>query len=141
MAPLVVASLMLSACGAPAALAAPSAPAKGAVSGFDHIASDAVLESGGKTLLVDHQYVETEVVDDYTAVAKFAAPYPTFLRDAAHQWLSEQDYITAQRIIMENALVLALFTVNTTYLNAPSVQNFTFDVEGYPYIYNFSLSR
>ena len=50
---------------------------------FDHIVSDAVLESGGKTLLVDHQYVETEVVDDYTAVVKFAAPYPTFLRDAA----------------------------------------------------------
>ncbi|GIK74254.1 MAG: hypothetical protein BroJett021_32420 [Chloroflexota bacterium] len=42
---------------------------------------------------------------------------------------------------MENALVLPLFTVNTTYLNAPSVQNFIFDVEGYPYIYNFSLSR
>lgn len=50
-------------------------------------------------------------------------------------------YITAQRIIMENALVLPLFTVNTTYLNAPSAQNFTFDVEGYPYIYNISLSR
>jgi peptide/nickel transport system substrate-binding protein len=55
---------------------------------FDHIVSDAVLESGGKTLLVDHQYVETEVVDNYTAVVKFAAPYPTFLRDAARQWLS-----------------------------------------------------
>lgn len=54
---------------------------------FDHIVSDAVLESGGKTLLVDHQYTETEVVDDYTAVVKFAAPYPTFLRDAARQWL------------------------------------------------------
>jgi peptide/nickel transport system substrate-binding protein len=55
---------------------------------FDHIVSDAVLESGGKTLLVDHQYTETEVVDDNTAVVKFAAPYPTFLRDAARQWLS-----------------------------------------------------
>ena len=55
---------------------------------FDHIVSDAVLESGGKTLLVDHQYTETEVADDYTAVVKFAAPYPTFLRDAARQWLS-----------------------------------------------------
>lgn len=55
---------------------------------FDHIVSDAVLESGGKTLLTDHQYVETEVVDDYTAIVKFAAPYPTFLRDAARQWLS-----------------------------------------------------
>jgi len=55
---------------------------------FDHIVSDAVLESGGKTLLVDHQYTETEVVDDDTAVVKFAASYPTFLRDAARQWLS-----------------------------------------------------
>ncbi len=55
---------------------------------FDHIVSDDVLESGGKTLLVDHQYTATEVVDDYTAVVKFAASYPTFLRDAARQWLS-----------------------------------------------------
>jgi len=55
---------------------------------FDHIASDAVLESGGKSLLVDHQYIETVVVDDYTITVRFAAPYPTFLRDAARQWLS-----------------------------------------------------
>ena len=55
---------------------------------FDHIVSDAVLESGGKTLLVDHEYTATEVVDDYTAVVKFGASYPTFLRDAARQWLS-----------------------------------------------------
>ena len=53
----------------------------------------------------------------------------------------EQDYVTAQRIIMENALVLPLFTVNTSYLNAPSVQDFTFDVEGYPWIYDISLSQ
>ena len=37
---------------------------------FDHIVSDAVLESGGKTLLVDHQYTATEVADDYTAAAR-----------------------------------------------------------------------
>ena len=55
---------------------------------FDHIVSDAVLESGGKTLLVDHKYTETAVVDANTATVKFAAPYPTFLRDAARQWLS-----------------------------------------------------
>lgn len=55
---------------------------------FDHIASDAVLESGGKSLLVDHQYIETVVVDDYNVTVRFAAPYPTFLRDAARQWLS-----------------------------------------------------
>jgi len=55
---------------------------------FDHIMSEAVLESGGKSLLQDHQYVETVVVDDYTAVVKFAASYPLFLRDAARQWLS-----------------------------------------------------
>ncbi|MBL8094290.1 MAG: ABC transporter substrate-binding protein [Anaerolineales bacterium] len=55
---------------------------------FDHIMSDAVLESGGKTLLQDHQYVETVVVDDDTVTVKFAASYPTFLRDAARQWLS-----------------------------------------------------
>ena len=55
---------------------------------FDHINSDAVLESGGKSLLTDHSYVETVVVDDYTVTVKFGAPYPTFLRDAARQWLS-----------------------------------------------------
>jgi peptide/nickel transport system substrate-binding protein len=55
---------------------------------FDHIASDAVLESGGKSLLVDHQYIETVVTADYTVTVRFAAPYPTFLRDAARQWLS-----------------------------------------------------
>ena len=54
---------------------------------FDHIMSDAVLESGGKSLLQDHQYVETVVVDDYTATVKFGASYPMFLRDAGRQWL------------------------------------------------------
>ncbi|MBL8064006.1 MAG: hypothetical protein JNK32_13340 [Anaerolineales bacterium] len=55
---------------------------------FDHINSDAVLESGGKSLLQDHSYVETVVVDDYTVTVKFGASYPLFLRDAARQWLS-----------------------------------------------------
>jgi ABC-type transport system substrate-binding protein len=53
----------------------------------------------------------------------------------------KQDYITAQNIIMENALVLPLFTVNTVFLNAPAVQNFSFDVEGYPWIYDISLAK
>lgn len=55
---------------------------------FDHINSDAILESGGKSLLQDHSYVETVVVDDYTVTVKFGASYPLFLRDAARQWLS-----------------------------------------------------
>ena len=55
---------------------------------FDHIMSETVLESGGKSLLQDHQYVETVVVDDYTVTVKFGASYPLFLRDAARQWLS-----------------------------------------------------
>lgn len=55
---------------------------------FDHINSDAVLESGGKSLLQDHSYVETVVVDDYTVTVKFGASYPLFLRDASRQWLS-----------------------------------------------------
>lgn len=55
---------------------------------FDHIMSEGVLESGGKSLLQDHQYVETVVVDDYTVTIKFAASYPLFLRDAGRQWLS-----------------------------------------------------
>lgn len=55
---------------------------------FDHIVGDAVLESGGRTLLQDHAYVETVMVDDYTVTVKFGASYPLFLRDAARQWLS-----------------------------------------------------
>ena len=55
---------------------------------FDHIVSDAVLESGGKSLLQDHSYVETVVVDDYTVTVKFGGSYPLFLRDAGRQWLS-----------------------------------------------------
>lgn len=55
---------------------------------FDHIVSDAVLESGGKSLLQDHQYVETVVIDPQTVTVKFAASYPLFLRDASRQWLS-----------------------------------------------------
>jgi len=55
---------------------------------FDHINSDEILESGGKSLLQDHAYVETAVVDDYTVTVKFGASYPLFLRDAARQWLS-----------------------------------------------------
>lgn len=55
---------------------------------FDHINSEAVLDSGGKSLLVDHSYVETVVVDEFTVTVKFGASYPTFLRDAARQWLS-----------------------------------------------------
>jgi peptide/nickel transport system substrate-binding protein len=52
-----------------------------------------------------------------------------------------EDYVTAQRLIMENALVLPLFAINTSYLNAPAVQNFSFDVEGYPWIYDISLAQ
>jgi peptide/nickel transport system substrate-binding protein len=55
--------------------------------------------------------------------------------------IRKQDYITAQNIIMENALVLPMFTVNTTYLTAPSVQGFTFDLEGYPFIYDISIVK
>ncbi|MBK7451259.1 MAG: hypothetical protein IPJ47_18385 [Anaerolineales bacterium] len=55
---------------------------------FDHINSDVVLESGGKSLLQDHSYVETVVVDDYTVTVKFGGSYPLFLRDASRQWLS-----------------------------------------------------
>jgi peptide/nickel transport system substrate-binding protein len=62
--------------------------AKAVKASFDHIMSDTVLDSGGKSLLKDHKYVETSVVDDYTVTVKFGASYPLFLRDAGRQWLS-----------------------------------------------------
>ncbi len=49
------------------------------------------------------------------------------------------DYVTAQKIIMDNALVLPLFTVNSLYLNSPKVKDFSFDLEGYPWLYDVSL--
>ncbi|HRJ58793.1 MAG TPA: hypothetical protein PLV64_21090, partial [Anaerolineales bacterium] len=53
----------------------------------------------------------------------------------------KQDYIAAQNIIMENALVLPMFTVNTSYLTSPSIQGFTFDLEGYPFLYDISITQ
>jgi peptide/nickel transport system substrate-binding protein len=53
----------------------------------------------------------------------------------------KQDYATVQKIIMENALVIPMFNVNSTYLVSPSVQGFTFDLEGYPWLYDISLSQ
>ena len=55
--------------------------------------------------------------------------------------LRKQDYVKAQQIIMENALVMPMFTVNTSYLVDPSVQGFEFDLEGYPSIYDLSLTQ
>jgi peptide/nickel transport system substrate-binding protein len=55
---------------------------------FDHIVSPDVLDSGGKSLLNDHKYIGTDVLDDYTVLVKFGASYPLFLRDAARQWLA-----------------------------------------------------
>jgi peptide/nickel transport system substrate-binding protein len=55
--------------------------------------------------------------------------------------IRKQDYVRAQEIIMQNALVLPMFTVNTSYLTAPAVQGFAFDLEGYPWIYDISLSQ
>ena len=52
-----------------------------------------------------------------------------------------QDYVTAQKIIMENALAIPMFSVNTSYLTAPAVQGFTFDLEGYPWIYDISIAQ
>ena len=42
---------------------------------------------------------------------------------------------------MENALALPMFTVNTSYLTAPAVQGFSFDLEGYPWIYDISIAQ
>jgi len=41
---------------------------------------------------------------------------------------------------MENALAIPMFSVNTSYLSAPSVQGFTFDMEGFPWLYDISIA-
>ena len=43
--------------------------------------------------------------------------------------------------LVEFALVLPLFTVNSLYLNAPKVKGFSFDLEGYPWLYDVSLAQ
>jgi peptide/nickel transport system substrate-binding protein len=87
----------------------------------------------------------SENIDGGAAYTRFRnADLDAALENGATQTDEEQrkqEYVTAQRIIMENAIVLPLFTINTTYLTAPAVQDFTFDVEGYPWLYDISLAQ
>ncbi len=48
-------------------------------------------------------------------------------------------YITVQRIIMENALVIPLHTYDRVNLLQADVQGWHFDPEGFPYLYEVSL--
>jgi len=60
------------------------------------------------------------------------------LNDAASTLDSEarrELYVQAQRIIMENALAIPLFTYDRVILLHSSVQDWRFDSEGYPWLY------
>jgi peptide/nickel transport system substrate-binding protein len=51
----------------------------------------------------------------------------------------KQLYIKAQRIIMENALVIPLYTYDRVFLLQAKVNGWRFDPEGYPYLYEVSV--
>jgi ABC-type transport system substrate-binding protein len=52
-----------------------------------------------------------------------------------------QDYVDAQRIIMQNALVIPLYSYSRVMLMQSTVQGWRFDPEGYPYLYEISLKQ
>jgi peptide/nickel transport system substrate-binding protein len=49
------------------------------------------------------------------------------------------DYETIQQIIMENALIIPVHNYNRIFIMAPVVQGFSFDVEGYPWLYGTQI--
>lgn len=84
----------------------------------------------------------SETSDGGAAYSRFASPeLDAALADGDVQTeaVRLQDYVTAQKIIMDNALVLPMFTVNSVYLITPAVKDFSFDLEGYPWLYDVSL--
>jgi peptide/nickel transport system substrate-binding protein len=52
-----------------------------------------------------------------------------------------QDYVDAQRIIMQNALVIPLYSYSRVMLMQSVVQGWRFDPEGFPYLYEVSLKQ
>lgn len=66
------------------------------------------------------------------------------LNDAQTQTDRDQrkaDYETVQRIIMENALIIPVHNYNRVFILAPVVQGFSFDVEGYPWLYGIQITE
>lgn len=53
----------------------------------------------------------------------------------------KQLYVKAQRIIMENALVIPLYSYDRVTLMQSKVQGWKFDPEGFPYLYDVSLQQ
>ncbi|HEX9029973.1 MAG TPA: ABC transporter substrate-binding protein, partial [Anaerolineales bacterium] len=53
----------------------------------------------------------------------------------------KQDYVTAQEIIMQNALVIPLYSYSRVMLMQSTLQGWRFDPEGYPYIYELWLKQ
>ncbi len=64
------------------------------------------------------------------------------LNDAQTQTDRDQrraDYETVQQVIMENALVIPVHNYNRVFIMSPTVQGFSFDVEGYPWLYAIQI--
>jgi len=84
-------------------------------------------------------------IDGGSAFTRFVnADLDAALNDAQTQTDREKrkaDYMTAQQIIMENALIIPVHNYNRAFIMNPSVQGFSFDIEGYPWLYDITLNQ
>ena len=84
-------------------------------------------------------------IDGGSAFTRFVnADLDAALNDAQTQTDREKrkaDYMTAQQIIMENALIIPVHNYNRAFIMDSGVQGFSFDVEGYPWLYDITLSQ
>jgi ABC-type transport system substrate-binding protein len=84
-------------------------------------------------------------IDGGSAFTRFVnADLDAALNDAQTQTDREKrktDYMTAQQIIMENALIIPVHNYNRAFIMNPSVQGFSFDIEGYPWLYDITVNQ
>lgn len=66
------------------------------------------------------------------------------LNDAQTQTDRDQrkaDYEAVQQVIMENALIIPVHNYNRVFVMLSTVQGFSFDVEGYPWLYGIQIAE
>ncbi len=82
-------------------------------------------------------------IDGGSSFTRFrSAELDAALNDAQTQTDRDQrkaDYESVQQIIMENALIIPVHNYNRVFIMAPVVQGFSFDVEGYPWLYGIQI--
>lgn len=88
---------------------------------------------------------DSENIQSGSAFTRFVnADLDNALADGSIQTDTEArkaDYMLAQKIIMENALIIPVHCYNRVFLMNPAVSGFAFDVEGYPLVYDMALNQ